>query len=194
MTNGQDKGLLKKYTLFLQDFDYPRLDGYHSWDHILKAKPQTDIHINSEANEDRNHWRGKRNMVDLIIEYNESHSNRYLAWTERQQVVERYIPKLGGYRTFRPDIVVFDRIDFSKKHNHYGIFLIEIDGKANHTSDKEVQKDTDRDNFFFDFYNVVTVRIPTWRAHGRKRTYHEMSDITDEMIFRANQLEAIRNR
>lgn len=205
MSNGRAKGVLAQYNTFLYDFIYndkyfkepdamPRdqwkqqIEDYNSWSDVLNAPKQKEVPIKEEGDESRDHWRGKRNMVDLFQEYNER-SYRFLIWTERQQLKKRYIEPFGDFRTYRPDIVVFDRIGFSKNHPHYGIYILEIDGRKNHTNKNEVWKGTVRDEFFFDFYNAVTIRIPTWRAHGRQRTYNEFQDLHEEMIYTCNLLQ-----
>lgn len=197
MSNGRVKGgVIIQYNTFLSDFafcDTPltkqlniKTEGYKTWADILNAPKQKEIIVHKEEGESLDHWRGKRNMVDLFQEYNEK-SYRFLIWTERQQIQDRYIKAFGAPRTYRPDILVFDRIGFSKNHPHFGIYVIEIDGRKNHTNKNEVWKGKVRDEFFFEFYNAVTIRIPTRRAHGRQRIYHEFQDLHDEMIYRCNE-------
>lgn len=187
--NNQNRIILGQYANFLADFGYNEKEKFRSWADVLNAPRQKEVPIHEEQGEYPQHYKGKRNIVELYREYNEDHNDRYLLYTERQQIKERFIDAFGAPRTYRPDIVVFDRIGFSDKHPHYGIYIIEIDGRKNHTNKNEVRKGEIRDEFFFRFYNAVTVRIPTWRAHGRQRFYLEPQDLHDEMIYRANQLE-----
>lgn len=203
MSNGRAKGgVLVQYNTFLSDFAYYdtplsrklkiTTEGYKNWGDVLNAKQQTDIPIKREENESPDHWRGKRNIVDLFKEYNENNSFRFLLWTERQQIQERFIEAFGAPRTYRPDIVVFDRIGFSKNHPHFGIYIIEIDGIKNHTNKNEVWKGKVRDAFFFEFYNAVTIRILTRAAHGRKRIFNEFQDLHDEMIYECNKALVVK--
>lgn len=199
MSKKKHNPVLQQYGFFLDDFgfnpkylkkqqDIEKCEMIFTWGEVLNYPAQKEVIIHPQDNEHSDHFRGKKNMAELFIEYNETHNNRYLIWTERQQIHEQYIKAFGAPRTYRPDVLVFDKIGFSYKHPHYGIYIIEIDGRQNHTSEAEVFKDEVRDEFFFRFYNAVTVRIPTWHAHGRKRTFLEPQDLHDEMIYTANQL------
>lgn len=182
------KGVLAQYNLFLNDFDFVnKKEQLASWTNVLNCPRQKEVIVVPQEGESAQHFRGKRNMVDLFVEYNESHAYRFLIWTEVEQKVPKFINAFGGPRTYQPDIVVFDRIGFSKNHPHFGIYVIEIDGRKNHTNKNEVWKGMLRDEFFFETYHAVTIRIPTWRAHGRQRTFNEFQDLHEEMIYKCNQ-------
>jgi hypothetical protein len=184
----QQTRVLKQYNAFLEDFGFTTQKEYPlvTWDDIKKHPRQLDIPVPRRPNEGLQHWKGKRNIVEILKEYNEK-SFRFLIWCERQQVIPTYIEAFGETRQYEPDIIVFDKIGMSKKHPHYGIYLIEIDGKENHFNEHEVYKDSVRDDHFFDTYNAVTVRISRWHASGRNCYYHEFSDINDMMIYRCNE-------
>lgn len=182
----REKAIVSKYEEFLEDFGYVGKEGFSTWQDVLAAPKQDDIPVPNRPNESLQHWKGKRNIIEIFKEYNEK-SFRFLIWSERQQIIPCTIQAFGEPRTYEPDIVVFDRIGFSKKHPHYGIYIIEIDGKENHFNEHCVYKDSVRDDHFFDTYNAVTIRISRWNASGRNCFYHEFSDISDMMIWTANQ-------
>ncbi len=192
----KNKGIVKKYNIFLSDFGYTidTEEQFLDWNDVVNYPTQKEIPIKEENGEYPQHYKGKRNIVELFTEHNSERNARYLLWTERQQLQERYVKAFGGPRSYRPDIVVFDKIGFSKNKPHYGIYIIEIDGRKNHTNEHEVYKDLVRDEFFFDTYNAVTIRIPTWRAHGKSRIYHEFSDIYEQMEYKSNQMTEDQNR
>ncbi|MDR4491364.1 MAG: hypothetical protein R2685_10765 [Candidatus Nitrosocosmicus sp.] len=181
------------YEKFLHDFGFDIKYGLKTWDDVLKFPKQDEVPVPRRPNEGLQHWKGKRNIIELFKEYNEK-SFRFLIWSEVQQVIPSHIEAFDGERSYEPDIIIFDKIAFSKKHPHYGIYIIEIDGKENHFNPHEVYKDSVRDDHFFDTYNAVTIRIIRWFATGRQCIYNEFSDVNDMMIYTANEQKVDQNK
>lgn len=176
----------KKYNLFLKDFGFTAEEGLAVWEDIYRYPKQPDIPVPRKPNEGLQHWKGKRNIIELLKEYNEK-SFRFLIWCEREQIIPSHINAFDSERCYEPDIVVFDKIGFSKKHPHYGIYIIEIDGKENHFNAHCVYKDSVRDDHFFDTYNAVTIRIYRGHASGQNCIYNTFTDLSDQMIYVANE-------
>ena len=189
----KSSAVIKKYNAFLQDFGFTSKEGLSVWDDIYRYPKQTDIPIPRRPNEGLQHWKGKRNIVELLKEYNEK-SFRFLIWCEREQIIPSHIEAFDSARSYEPDVVVFDRIGFSKKHAHYGIYIIEIDGKENHFNPHCVYKDTVRDEHFFDTYNAVTVRIYRGHATGSNCIYNTFADLSDQMIYEANEQKVYQDK
>ncbi len=183
-----NKKVLNQYSTFLSDFGF----DYKNWDQIYKVKqsPQS-IPVPRQDGEGDDHYRAKRRIVELFRDYNEKH-DKYLIWSEREQEVERYVPQFDGMRAYCPDILLFDKLTpVTHKKPYCGIYIIEIDGRINHTSSEEIRKAKIRDNFFWQFYHVTTTRLNTWRCFGRKAFYLEAYDVIEEMMFKFNEFSAV---
>lgn len=152
--------IFQKYKRFIKDFD---LEEFIEFKATTEKNPCKECH--SLIGEPYMHYKAKKKVFDLFVD-----NSDYVVFTELHAKEKELQVFDVGLRAYQFDILVVNvknlhnffynfennytesAENFIKKIEHDIIFSIELDG------DHSAKKDLLRDKFFFETYNIPTIR------------------------------------